>query len=80
MADEGNGGGEYQRAVLGRLDRLDSDVGMVRTDIGDLRETVGSMCESVAGLRVRAGAWGAIAGLIPVVIALGIALARSFLP
>lgn len=44
--------------ILKRLDRMESKLDLCMVDI--------------AGLKVKAGVWGALAGMVPVVVGLGI--------
>jgi hypothetical protein len=48
--------------------------------LGQLNETQQRMREDIASLKVKAGAWGFVAGLIPVLIALGVAAASRGKP
>jgi hypothetical protein len=46
-----------EQIVMARLDRLEEKVDLCRTDI--------------AGLKVKSGIWGGLAGLVPVLIGMG---------
>jgi hypothetical protein len=81
---EGNGWGEYQRLVLSELerldgsiqkldDKLDDSIQKINDKIDDLRKTeIKSMGEEIQVLKFKAGLWGALAGMIPVLITLGL--------
>ncbi len=54
-----------EEAILARLQDLKDRVGRLDTRQEDTQKTVVSILVAVAGLKVKAGVWGAIAGLIP---------------
>ena len=58
-----NGWIEYKKLILSDLKELNDDYKGLRGEIAALRE-------DVAGLKVKSGIWGAIAGVIPVAIGL----------
>lgn len=58
-----DGWGEYQRLVLAELERLDKSVKELHSKVEDLRG-------DVKVLYFKSGMWGAVAGLIPGVLAL----------
>jgi len=58
-----NGWNEWSRHVLKELDRLNGCQGKIEKDIKKISV-------DIATLKVKAGVWGAIAGLIPSVLAL----------
>lgn len=60
---DGNGWDEYRRLVLSRLDCFERKMDRTRDEIVRLRE-------DLAGLKVKAGMWGGLAGLVPVVLLL----------
>lgn len=60
---EGNGWTKYQLLVLHKLNEHSDEIKEVRADISKL--TI-----DVATLKVKAGIWGLMGGLIPVAIAL----------
>jgi hypothetical protein len=66
---------EGQELVLYRLDEIKTSVAEVRTRQEAQGEQITKLRESVAGLRVKAGVWGLIAGAFP---ALGAALLWFF--
>ena len=69
---EGNGWSGYQRLVLGRLDALDKKVEMLADDIHEMqREDINALKIEVAMLKVKAGIWGAAAGLLPAALFVG---------
>lgn len=58
---------EYQRLVLAELERH----GRMLTALDDrMREELSGIRVEIATLKVKAGVWGAIAGLIPVLLAI----------
>lgn len=59
-----NGWNSYQRLVLDKLQGLDSDVKHIR-----VKDIPGLQVE-IAALKVKAGIWGAVAGLIPAALAI----------
>lgn len=59
-----NGWSEYEKLVLSKLDEHGEKIKCVDKKVTDVRI-------EVAGLKVKAGIWGAIAGLIPVSICIG---------
>lgn len=63
----GNGWGEYRRAVMGKLGMIDSRLEKIET-------TQIGMREDLAALKVKAGLWGLVGGLIPVLITIGFAM------
>lgn len=58
-----NGWTEWSKYVLKELERLNACY-------DSLNEKVGKISNDIMMLKVKSGVWGAIAGLIPVVIAL----------
>jgi len=62
--NEQNGWKEYQRLVLSELERHSSLIESLRSDVAQVRT-------DIAMLKVKSGIWGAIAGTIPVLIAVG---------
>ena len=60
---EGNGWPEYRREVMSAIRALKEDVRALDGKVDDVRL-------DVAGLKIRASAWGAIAGAIPAAIAI----------
>jgi len=86
MTDEGsNGWREYQKLVLSELRRLDDNVERLSTRIDKAvshergnRQTVETATQNevrrialeVQSLKVRAGIWGLLGGLLPVLTAL----------
>lgn len=56
---------EYQRLVLSELERHTKDLDALRKELQIIRE-------EIVMLKVKAGVWGAVAGLVPVAIALAI--------
>jgi uncharacterized membrane protein len=76
-----NGWSEYQRLVLAALERhdshlesIDEKIGAVRMDLAKLQVEIAT---EIATLKVKSGLWGALAGVITVMIALGIKLITS---
>ena len=60
---EGDNWGEWKAHVLKKLD--------------DLQERQIQMHADISALKVKAGIWGVLGGLIPSVIAIGVILIRS---
>ena len=60
---DGNGWSKYEKLVMDKLDEHDDRVGNVEEMLTQVRV-------DIATLKVKAGLWGGIGGLIPVVIAL----------
>lgn len=81
MADthvERNGWSGYQRLVLGRLDQLDKKVEQLGDDIHAMqREDINSLKIEVAMLKVKAGIWGAAAGLLPAALFVGFEIMKG---
>ena len=65
MPENPDGWGEWSRYVLKTLERLDED-------IKELTDTIGGMRRDVVMLQVKSGIWGALGGMIPVIVGLGI--------
>jgi hypothetical protein len=57
-----NGWEKYQKQVLNELEDLNNDLRALTKSVIDLRV-------EMAGLQVKAGMWGAIAGGIPALVA-----------
>ena len=76
MPDNPDGWGEWSRYVLKTLERLDEDIKesaqKVGKDIKDLAAIIGGMRKDIAMLQVKAGIWGAVGAMIPVIGGLGI--------
>ena len=60
---ENNGWGQYQKLVMDKLGEHDDKFGSIDSKLTQIQV-------DIATLKVKAGVWGGIAGLIPVVIAL----------
>jgi len=60
--EKDNGWNEYQKLVLKSLEDLGEQNKLQDEKIGNIRE-------DIAGLKIKSGVWGAIAGCIPVVLA-----------
>jgi hypothetical protein len=76
-----NGWNEYQRLVLAELERhntrletIDEKISAVRVDLVKLQV---ELAAEIATLKVKSGLWGALAGILTVLIALGIKLITS---
>jgi hypothetical protein len=62
--DEGNGWKEYRRLVVAELERLSKLITTVDDKISKLRgEDIADIKVDIAMLQVKAGIWGAVAGL-----------------
>jgi hypothetical protein len=55
---ETNGWSAYQRMVLSKLDEMSEDIKEIQREQG--RQSI-----DIAMLKVKAGLWGAVAGLVP---------------
>ena len=60
---ETNGWGQYQKLVMDKLGEHDDKFGSIESKLTQIQV-------DIATLKVKAGVWGGIAGLIPVVIAI----------
>lgn len=67
MADNGNGWTEYQRLVLSELERHSQALHQIEMNLKKIDV-------DLATLKVKAGLWGLMGGLIPVAIAVFIEL------
>lgn len=65
-----NGWDEWKNFVLDRLDAHGDDLKAIKKEIADTKVEVIS---EITSLKVKSGVWGAIGGLIPVILALGLA-------
>ncbi len=61
--NDNNGWNEWSRHVLAELKRQNDA-------IENIEKNLGKISIDIAMLQVKAGVWGAIAGMIPVIIAL----------
>jgi len=62
MAEE-NGWSQYEKMVIEKLDNHDSKFGVIDSKLTQIQI-------DIATLKVKAGIWGGIAGLVPVVLGL----------
>jgi len=62
MAEE-NGWSQYEKMVIEKLDNHDSKFGVIDSKLTQIQI-------DIATLKVKAGVWGGIAGLVPVVLGL----------
>ena len=60
---ENNGWGQYQKLVMDKLGEHDDKFGSIDSKLTQIQV-------DIATLKVKAGVWGGIAGLIPVVVAI----------
>ena len=60
---ESNGWDQYQKLVMDKLSEHDEKFGSIDSKLTQIQV-------DIATLKVKAGVWGGIAGLIPVVIAI----------
>lgn len=69
MSDQftGNGWTQYQKLVLAELERHSESLDALEDHLSRLEI-------EIATLKVKAGAWGLMGGLVPVLLALGIEL------
>ena len=81
MNDEDNGWPQWQRHVLAELTRLSSWLKDNTTKLDEMyqdnAERLSSIREEISMLKAKASMWGMIGGLIPVVIALAVAVATK---
>ena len=78
VSHDGNGWSGYQRLVLSRLDTLDNKVEQLGEDIHEMqRDDINALKIEVAMLKVKAGIWGAAAGLLPAALFVGYQLLGS---
>ena len=62
MAEE-SGWSQYEKMVIEKLDNHDSKFGVIDSKLTQIQI-------DIATLKVKAGVWGGIAGLVPVVLGL----------
>ena len=60
---ESNGWGQYQKLVMDKLSEHDEKFGSIDSKLTQIQV-------DIATLKVKAGVWGGIAGLIPVIVAI----------
>lgn len=61
----------YQKLILHRLDAQHSDIQKVKDDVSGIRtEDIPGLKTEIALLKLKSGVFGALAGMIPVLIAL----------
>ena len=65
-----NGWPEYQRLVLAELERHNAVMVAMNIALGEIRV-------ELAMLKIKASIWGALAGMIPVLLALGMLYLRG---
>ena len=58
-----NGWGQYQKLVMDKLGEHDDKFGSIENKLTQIQI-------DIATLKVKAGVWGGVAGLIPVVVAI----------
>ena len=64
-----NGWDEYRKLVLLELRQLNDGIRYIHKKIDVIQvKDITKIREDIAGLKVKAGIWGAVAGLIPVAI------------
>ena len=63
MSADTNGWIEYRALILSELKTLNTEVTSMRKEQTNIRE-------DIAGLKVKAGVWGLIGGMIPVLLTL----------
>ena len=67
-----NGWAEWSRFVLKELERLNGCY-------DDINEKVGLIREEIVALKIKAGVWGLIGGMIPVAVGLMIYLLKEII-
>lgn len=76
MDNPTDGWAEYQRLVLAELERHGAQLTALETK---LNERLGEIRVEIATLKVKAGVWGALSGMIPVILGtIGVLMARMF--
>ena len=60
---ESNGWDQYQKLVMDKLSEHDDKFGSIESKLTQIQV-------DIATLKVKAGVWGGIAGLIPVIVAI----------
>ena len=60
---EDNGWSKYEKMVIDKLDDHDDKFGLIENKLTQIQV-------DIATLKVKAGVWGGIAGLVPVVLGL----------
>ena len=60
---EDNGWSKYEKMVIDKLDDHDDKFGLIESKLTQIQV-------DIATLKVKAGVWGGIAGLVPVVLGL----------
>jgi len=85
MSDDGNGWREYQKLVLNELRRLDTNLEKLSDRIeasikhernnrqlaeNGLQDEIRNVALEVHGLKIKAGIWGLLGGLLPVLAAI----------
>jgi hypothetical protein len=72
-----------EEAILARLEGLSERVGRMderqREDWIAMRVEISDVRVAIAGLKVKAGVWGALAGLIPATLALFLIMVKFIL-
>lgn len=70
--------GEYRRLILSELERLSSSVQDLTHQINQLRASdLAEIRSEIGMLKVKAGVWGLLGGLIPVLAALAALLLKA---
>ena len=64
-SDNGNGWAEWKKLVLFQLERNTSEHRVLDRRVSEIQT-------DIAQLKTKAGVWGALAGAIPVLVALGL--------
>lgn len=73
-----NGWNNYQRLVLTKLDDHSGHLDALTKEIGEMRsKDITDLKVEIAMLKIKAGVWGAAAGLVPGVIAAIYVLTRA---
>lgn len=73
-----NGWNGYQKLVLNKLDDHSSALNDLKEEVSELRtKDITDLKIDIAMLKIKAGVWGAAAGMIPAVVAVSIAMLKS---
>lgn len=67
-----NGWNSYQKLVLSKLDEHGEHLDALAREVAEIRNTdLTDLKVEIAMLKIKAGAWGAAAGLLPALLTMG---------